>query len=131
MVALAHKTLYKAVCYRCNFEGAASATKCPNCSFPVILEAENTPPGGARIEDILRSNTSRPRLPGVEREPTEAPIPIQAKARPRDEPPRTPVDDTPPPPAIARRRWQGLKVAVLCSAAVAAGVLAAVIHQGL
>lgn len=128
MVAADDKPLYKAVCYRCKYEGSTAATKCPNCSFPVILEAENTPPGGASLDDLLRSDASRPRLPGVANDE------LVATEVPRvAEPPRTPQADAipSPPPARSGRRWQQIKVAAVCTAAIAAGVLSAVIHQGL
>ena len=120
MGTVAAQPLYKAVCYRCKYEGAANAMQCPKCSFPVILETENTPPGEQRLDDILRSD-NRPRLPGVR--PKTEPAAIEAR---RDVDP-TPVDSQTP----SSRRGQSLRVAMVCTAALAAGIIAAVIHQGL
>ena len=60
---------YKAVCYQCSYEGRTDTSVCPVCRFPLIMEPENTPPGGFRLEDILDRKTVRdgaPPLPGVD-----------------------------------------------------------------
>ena len=60
---------YKGVCYQCSYEGRTDTSCCPVCRFPLIMEPENTPPGGFRLNDILDRPTLRegaPPLPGVD-----------------------------------------------------------------
>ena len=60
---------YKGVCYQCSYEGRTDTSCCPVCRFPLIMEPENTPPGGFVLSDILDRPTLRdgaPPLPGVD-----------------------------------------------------------------
>ncbi len=73
---------YKGVCYQCSYEGRTDTSCCPVCRFPLIMEPENTPPGGFRLEDILDRPTVRegaPPLPGVD--PGKRKAQIMAEAR--------------------------------------------------
>ena len=74
---------FKAVCYQCSYQGPSETSLCPVCSFPVILEPENTPPGGFRLEDILARDRVRgdtaPPLPGVD--PVKRQAQIKAEER--------------------------------------------------
>jgi hypothetical protein len=73
---------YKGVCYQCSYEGRTDTSSCPVCRFPLIMEPENTPPGGFRLEDILDRPTVRegaPPLPGVD--PGKRKAQIMAEAR--------------------------------------------------
>lgn len=98
--------LFKAVCYRCAYEGPALANRCPSCQFPMILEAEGphrgssgrarimlstgsvegTPPG-RRIEDILERvsiGAGAPPLPGVHAEKRKAQLLAEARQERRE-----------------------------------------------
>ena len=138
---------FKAVCYQCSFEGRVETNHCPRCSFPVILEPENTPPGGFRIEDILARDTVRsgPPLPGVDPEKRKAQLNAEARRERRiTERSAQSADATAlVVPANLRKyarggtsvpsgsRWfRAVKVGLLCASAVAAGILAAAL-QGL
>lgn len=73
---------YKGVCYQCSYEGRTDTSSCPVCRFPLIMEPENTPPGGFRLNDILDRPTLRdgaPPLPGVD--PGKRKAQILAEAR--------------------------------------------------
>ncbi len=73
---------YKGVCYQCSYEGRTDTSCCPVCRFPLIMEPENTPPGGFRLNDILDRPTLRegaPPLPGVD--PGKRKAQIMAEAR--------------------------------------------------
>lgn len=73
---------YKGVCYQCSYEGRTDTSSCPVCRFPLIMEPENTPPGGFRLEDILDRPTVRdgaPPLPGVD--PGKRKAQLMAEAR--------------------------------------------------
>jgi len=73
---------YKGVCYQCSYEGRTDTSCCPVCRFPLIMEPENTPPGGFRLEDILDRPTLRdgaPPLPGVD--PGKRKAQLNAEAR--------------------------------------------------
>ena len=73
---------YKGVCYQCSYEGRTDTSACPVCRFPLIMEPENTPPGGFRLEDILDRPTLRdgaPPLPGVD--PGKRKAQLNAEAR--------------------------------------------------
>lgn len=130
---------FKTVCYRCSYEGQdTTRTRCPECQFPLILESEDTPPAGHRVEEIFARRSldeGAPPLPGVHREPRKAQILAEARRR-RIEDLRAEEQKA----AVLRaadiqalypaRRFHRLKVALLCVSAVAAGVVAAVIHAG-
>ena len=73
---------YKGVCYQCSYEGRTDTSCCPVCRFPLIMEPENTPPGGFRLNEILDRPTLRegaPPLPGVD--PGKRKAQIMAEAR--------------------------------------------------
>jgi hypothetical protein len=61
---------YKGVCYQCSYVGRTDTSCCPVCRFPLIMEPENTPPGGFRLADVLDRPVVRdraaPPLPGVD-----------------------------------------------------------------
>ncbi|HUS68828.1 MAG TPA: hypothetical protein VMZ28_30035 [Kofleriaceae bacterium] len=143
---------FKAVCYQCSFEGRSESSLCPVCSFPVILEPENTPPGGFRLEDILARDRVRaetaPPLPGVDPGKRQAQIRAEERRERRVSQQRPAVAVRLPsaPPILLedpRKRIRGGTVAaprsswgrrvaigVLCASAVAAGVLAAAFQAG-
>ncbi len=139
--------LYKAVCYRCSYEGMGAANRCPVCQFPMILEPESTPPGGRRLEEIFARESvadGAPPLPGVHAEKRKAQIMAEAR-RERLTTQRTRKLDLPlPAPAsgslglldstasvkIPRFRNSPLKLALFCASAVAAGVVAAALQSG-
>lgn len=78
--------LFKAVCYRCAYEGPGLASRCPACQFPMILEAEGTPPGRP-IDDILARvsiGAGAPPLPGVHAEKRKAQLLAEARQERRD-----------------------------------------------
>lgn len=73
---------YKGVCYQCSYEGRTDTSCCPVCRFPLIMEPENTPPGGFRLNEILDRPTLRdgaPPLPGVD--PAKRKAQLNAEAR--------------------------------------------------
>ena len=73
---------YKGVCYQCSYEGRTDTSCCPVCRFPLIMEPENTPPGGFLLNEILDRPTLRdgaPPLPGVD--PTKRKAQLNAEAR--------------------------------------------------
>jgi hypothetical protein len=73
---------YKGVCYQCSYEGRTDTSCCPVCRFPLIMEPENTPPGGFRLNEILDRPTLRdgaPPLPGVD--PGKRKAQLMAEAR--------------------------------------------------
>jgi hypothetical protein len=137
---------FKSVCYQCSFEGRGEASRCPVCRFPMILEPENTPPGGQRLEDILARASVRdggPPLPGVdagkrkaqllaearrERRATARAAPGQRrKATTRRELPlRAPTEVELP----IRRGIRAIKYGLLCASALAVGVVAAALQSG-
>ncbi len=135
--------LYKAVCYRCQFQGPGSDNRCPICQFPMILEPEGTPPGGRRIEEIFARDSvadGAPPLPGVHTEKRQAQLMAEAR-RERIATQRTARMDRPgdlEPQAheslssvrIPRFRHGALKMTLLCASAVAAGVVAAALQSG-
>jgi hypothetical protein len=64
-----YEVAYKGVCYQCSYEGRSDTSTCPVCRFPLIMEPENTPPGGFLLAEILDRPTLRdgaPPLPGVD-----------------------------------------------------------------
>lgn len=148
---------FKAVCYQCSFEGRSETSLCPVCSFPVILEPENTPPGGFRLEDILARDRVRaetaPPLPGVDPGKRQAQIRAEERRERRNSQVRPVAEDAPTVPVpvrlpsappVVRARVRGGTVAgprsgwgrrvaigILCASAVAAGVLAAAFQAGM
>lgn len=139
---------YKAVCYQCSFEGERDATRCPVCRFPLILEPENTPPGGRRVTQILSRSSVReggPLLPGVDAEKRQAQIRAEQRraVRRTTSPPSQPAMPTQQLAHAALsahaaqaavetdgRGWQALKYTFLCATAVVAGVIAAALQTG-
>jgi hypothetical protein len=149
---------YKGVCYQCSYEGRtdASASVCPVCRFPLIMEPENTPPGGFRLADILDRPTVRegaPPLPGVD--PGKRKAQLMAEARRErmraiserhliDQPSvehtslvraRAPQRLVPHPDDVldglpVERKWIALRYTVLCVSAVVVGILAAALQSG-
>lgn len=141
-------TRFKAVCYQCSFEGRSETSLCPVCAFPVILEPENTPPGGFRLEDILDRGTVRdggPPLPGVDPGKRKAQILAEARRerrateqRPVRLPSATPLVSRENPrkhirggTTVAPRSGlaRSAVVGLLCVTALAAGVLAAALQS--
>jgi hypothetical protein len=147
--------LFKAVCYRCAYEGPGLANRCPACQFPMILEAEGTPPA-RRIDDILERvsmDAGAPPLPGVHAEKRKAQLLSEARQERRERdrresalPPPIPRASRPlpaVPPAshldldldlesvkIPRFRTSALLVALFCASAVAVGAVAAALQSG-
>ena len=138
-----YSSSYKAVCYQCSYEGHGQPTHCPVCNFPVILERENTPPGGRRLSDIFSRGSVQagaPPLPGVDPQKRQAQLMAEARRARLAEKrppqvsatPEAPAHEAAPreAPAPARRSWLGaLKVTLLCASAIAAGVLAAALQS--
>ena len=147
---------YKGVCYQCSYEWRSDTSTCPVCRFPLIMEPENTPPGGFLLAEIVNRPTLRegaPPLPGVD--PGKRKAQLLAEARKermraisaqhqaassslehtslvRIRPPRHPV--VPRPEDVldgipVNRAWVTLKYAVLCASAIAAGILAAALQS--
>jgi hypothetical protein len=134
--------LYKAVCYRCSHVAAVSATRCPACQFPMILEPESTPPGGRKLEEIFARGSVRdgaPPLPGVHAEKRKAQLLAEARRE------RTAIQRHARQPGVdelqhplptlesvrvPRFRHSALKLALFCASAVAAGVVAAALQNG-
>jgi hypothetical protein len=144
---------YKAVCYRCSYEAVgADDQRCPVCAFPVILEADSTPPGGRRLEEILKRAQVRagtaPLLPGVDAAKRKAQLLAESRKRRRTAEPvpaRSAAAVAAPAAAVTvasapggtaavlagSTRWLArVGFAVLCASAVAVGALAAVIQHG-
>lgn len=119
---------FKAVCYKCSFEGQVEGSCCPECSFPLIFESEATPAGGTRVEDIFDRTSVRigaPPLPGVDVGPRKAQLLAEARKRRL-----TARRETTAAPVAPGSRRQAFKLALVCFSAVAAGVAAAVMHHG-
>jgi hypothetical protein len=142
--------LYKAVCYRCSYEGAVPEGRCPVCQFPMIFEPEGTPPRGRSLEEVFARDSLRegaPPLPGVHAEKRKAQLLAEAR-RERRATQRTRKLDLPlPAPSagaaavdsfdldlasvkIPRFRRSPLVVALFCASAVAAGAIAAAFQSG-
>jgi hypothetical protein len=135
--------LYKAVCYRCSYEGRVSDNRCPVCQFAMILEPEGTPPGGRRLEEIYgrRSVTDgAPPLPGVHAEKRKAQIMAEARRERIETQRRARME---PPPDVPRRASESMsavriprfrpgvvKMTLFCASAVAAGAVAAALQSG-
>jgi hypothetical protein len=153
-----YEVAYKGVCYQCSYEGRSDTSTCPMCRFPLIMEPENTPPGGFRLAEILDRPTLRdgaPPLPGVDpgkrkaqllaeaRKERMRAISVQQQATSsslehtsliRIRPSRRPLRVVPRPEDVldgiaVDRRWVALKYAVLCVSAIAAGILAAALQS--
>jgi hypothetical protein len=139
--------LYKAVCYRCSYEGPGAANRCPVCQFPMILEAEGTPPRGRLLNEIFSRESVRegaPPLPGVHVEKRKAQILAEARRERVVTSQRRKLDLPLPAPGsvatldrlelesfkIPRFRSAPLKLALFCASAVAAGVIAAALQSG-
>lgn len=138
--------LYKAVCYRCSYEGQGTANGCPICHFPMILEPEETPAGGRSLEQIFPRGSvgdGAPPLPGVHAEKRKAQLLAEARAERRatrrvahmDRADVLTMDasldvDDLASFKIPRFRRGALKLTLLCASAVAAGVVAAVLQSG-
>jgi hypothetical protein len=132
--------LYKAVCYRCSYQGPVTANRCPQCQFPMILEPEGTPPG-RRLESIFARQSvteGAPPLPGVHTEKRKAQLMAEARrariatrrhARAQPERDDLPAVD-PGSVRIPRFRHGALKLTLFCASAVAAGALAAALQSG-
>jgi hypothetical protein len=130
---------YKAVCYRCSYESTdARERRCPVCAFPFILEAETTPPGGRRLEEVLHRSSIRvgaPPLPGVDDAKRKAQLLAEHRQRRITERRARARAITAGRaggttlPRVARRAGK-LTFALLCVSAVAAGALAAVLQHG-
>lgn len=76
-----------AVCYQCSFTCNEGRSTCPDCSFPLIMQSDLSPPGGIRVSDVLRRESLRlgaPPLPGVDAEPRKAQLLMEARKRIRD-----------------------------------------------
>jgi hypothetical protein len=140
--------IYKAVCYRCSYEGAGAAGRCPVCQFPMILEPENTPPGGRSLEDVFARRSvgdGAPPLPGVHAEKRKAQLLAEAR-RERIATQRTRKLELPlPAPAsgsaaldsldlasvkIPRFRRSPFTLLLFCASAIAAGAIAAALQSG-
>lgn len=143
--------LFKSVCYRCAHEGPGLANRCPSCQFPMILEAEGTPPA-RRIDDILERvsiGAGAPPLPGVHAEKRKAQLLAEARQERRERDRRESASRQPaarvsrPMPAaplaapldlesirIPRFRTSPLVVALFCASAVAVGAVAAALQTG-
>lgn len=147
---------YKGVCYQCSYEGRTDSSICPVCRFPLIMEPENTPPGGFRLAEILDRPTLRegaPPLPGVDPGKRKAQLLAEARRERmraisaqhqvassalehtsliRIRPPRRPL--VPGPDQVEGgipfdRRWTLLKYGILCASAIAVGILAAALQS--
>ncbi len=128
--------LLQAVCYRCRYVGLAAGTsKCPLCTFPLILEAvevDDTPD----VEQIFERqavNVGAPPLPGVDGTPREAQLRAEARRKRISE--SRPAITLPPPRKIERcgtgtavppPRFLRARVAMALAGAVVAGLVAAV-----
>ena len=129
-----------ATCYQCSFQSTTvSSSTCPECSFPLILEKDATPSGGIRIEDILKRQSVRqgaPPLPGVDAEKRQAQILAEARQARRARLAKgSQVSEAPALEEIVEialpaeaSTW---RVAMVCFSAVAAGILAAMLHNGM
>lgn len=147
---------YKGVCYQCSYEGRTDTSTCPVCRFPLIMEPENTPPGGFRLTEILDRPTLRegaPPLPGVDPGKRKAQLLAEARRERmraisaqqqmassslehtslvRIRPPRRPL--VPRPEDVldgipVNRAWVALKYGILCASAIAVGILAAALQS--
>lgn len=154
-----HSGTFKAVCYKCSYEGQEGQTRCPVCQFPVILEPEKSPPGGFRLEDILARKSvheGAPPLPGVHAEKRQAQLNSerrrerrtsdQAARRSTELPLPAPPQVALPQPMPSSRRPRSVtrggtvlptggvarvKLGLLCASAIAAGIIAAALQSGL
>ncbi len=73
-----------AVCYQCSFTTDEGRSSCPECSFPLIVQSELSPPGGFQIRDVLQRESLRmgaPPLPGVHSVPRKAQLLAEARKR--------------------------------------------------
>jgi hypothetical protein len=133
---------FKSVCYQCSYEGTEEHTRCPVCRFPMILEPENSPPGGFRLDSILARATVRdggPPLPGVHAGKRQAQLREEARRERRGSQVETRVRRNLPLPAPPepgseltipiRRSWTAIKYGLLCASALAAGVVAAALQS--
>ena len=151
-----YSATFKSVCYQCSYEARGESSRCPVCKFPMILEPENTPPGGQRLEDILARATVRdggPPLPGVDAGKRKAQLLAEARRERRataraasssgasaqpTRPRQTTRRDLPlPAPADERmelpisRGIRAVKYGLLCASALAAGVALAALQSGI
>ncbi|HWM84831.1 MAG TPA: hypothetical protein VNO33_03310 [Kofleriaceae bacterium] len=140
--------VYKAVCYRCSYEGQGSANRCPICQFPMILEPENTPPGGRSLGEIFprgQMGAGAPPLPGVHAEKRKAQLMAEARreriATQRHARMERSLDLPLPAPGmvdlasassvrIPRFRRGPLTLTLFCASAVAAGAVVAALQSG-
>lgn len=130
---------YLAVCFKCSYCTYERESVCPECSFPLILQAEATPPGGFDLQEILHRSSLRvgaPPLPGVDAEPRQAQKLAEMRRRRRQEKDQAEVAEAPPASEefeakAAPTKRSAARFALVCFSAVAAGVLAAVLNSGL
>ena len=148
---------YKGVCYQCSYEGRSDTGTCPVCRFPLIMEPENTPPGGFLLAEIVNRPTLRegaPPLPGVDPGKRKAQLMAEARKermrvisaqqqaassalehtslvriRPPRREPLVPRPEDVEDRIPASRTWVTVKYAVLCVSAIAAGILAAALQS--
>ena len=74
---------YKAVCYKCHYVGLGALTRCPLCSFPIILEtgAVDDQPDVEDLFDRVSVSVGAPPLPGVDGRPRKAQLLAEARKR--------------------------------------------------
>jgi len=128
--------MLQAVCYRCRYVGlAAGASKCPLCTFPLILEAAEVDdtPSVQQIFERQAVNEGAPPLPGVDGTPREAQLRAGARRKRISE--SRPAITLPPPHRLERHgtgtalptpRFLRARVAMALAGAVLAGLVAAV-----
>jgi len=122
---------YKAVCYKCSYVGdPGSATRCPVCDFPFILEAGATPEVAPVLEVIFDRTSVRlgaPPLPGVDATPRKAQLLMEARKR-RVQSQRRATSEAEYRAARLRSR---IKLGFVGVTAMAAGALAALLVAAL
>lgn len=123
-----------AICYQCSYRSSDSGSNCPDCSFPLIMQSELSPPGGFRIEDVLKRESLRlgaPPLPGVDATPRKAQLLAEARKRIRDTARQAKQVDTrakteEAEATIKRSVWSLVSV---CCLAVGIGIVAAAVQS--
>lgn len=108
--AIAHAPIahhaHQVVCYRCEFVGIeAGSSRCPMCSFPLIVEALGDAVAH-RVREVFSresANDAAPPLPGVDAGPRKAQLLAEARKQ-----------------RIARQREQARQQAAIAAGAAAA-----------
>jgi hypothetical protein len=124
----------QAVCFKCCYRTDKNESTCPECSFPLIMQREDSPPRGIGFQEILSRASLRkgaPRLPGIDSRPVRLPLRARTTTETRKPAESSEAAEAAEAAPSRPRSRQMLHFTLVCTSAVLAGVLAAMLHGSL